>query len=124
MTREELKKRVYDTVEPMLDGQGIIKFEIDEPDKSRCLELIWRDETTDEVLSVVTFSYVEDEIIEYCITNRFQLHKDIIDVKFDLISAHYAELSDSYYRLYTDWTGVEKTLQVFTEWLVKTVHGM
>lgn len=122
MTRDELKKRVYDTVEPLLDGQGIIKFKVDEPDKSRTLELIWRDETADEVVLSVLLSHVEDVLVEYCIVNQF--HEDIIDAKFDSISARYAELHDPCYRLYGLWTGVEKTLQTFTEWLVKTVHGM
>lgn len=122
MTRDELKKKIYDTVEPMLDGQGIIKFQVDEPDKSKCFELIWRDSITTKVFAVCTLSHVEDEVIEYCIVNRF--HKDIIDAKFDHISTYYASVSDSHYCLYSFWAGVEITLQTFTEWLVKTVHGM
>lgn len=123
MTMEEFKKKVYDTVEPMLDGQGIINFDVKMYDELNILELHWWDARDDSLILAARVSEIQkDPVFQYCLTNC--CNWDRYDMRFNSIMGRNADYSDSLYHLCKDYDGVEKTLRDFTEWLVKIVHDV
>lgn len=118
MTTQEFKKKIYDTVEPLLDGQGQVRFKVYEYAKSNLLSIEWRDTSDDliafaqisETPSLVTIAY---QISCICLSH----YETRLNAIAQTYAVNFDELND--YRLFEDWTGVEKTLQTFTEYLVR-----
>lgn len=120
MTAQEFKKKIYDTVEPLLDGQGQIHFKVHEYMVSFMLSADWYD-ANDQLLAMIDISQMRevDDLFHYCIRQTCYPSDQYDRRMSDIISAYCTYENGLFGHFFEDWTGVEKTLQTFTEYLVK-----
>lgn len=120
MEKSEFVKGLYDIVDPLLNGQDVVGFDVDDTyDKFGSYRIRWYNRLTGEIFVMVGLVDDRNGICEYWMgagnTN------DEYDTRFNIICSINSNFSTEHGHIYDDFDGIEKSLRTFTEWLVKTV---
>lgn len=114
--KAKLAKMVYDAVEPVLDGQGQVKFHIDKFDRSECIEAVWYD-SMEKIISGCRISEIKDDgPFGYLLYTRWD--KDSYDIRFREIIRRHGAYTNELGTFYDSWTEVEAALQAFSGMMV------
>lgn len=120
MNKSEFAKNLYEIVEPLLMGQDVVEFEVDDVyDEYGSYRIRWYSRVTKAIFVMVGLADDRGGICEYWMGAAET--DDKFDTRFNEIASVNSNFSSNHGHVYDDLDGVEKTLQIFTEWLVKTV---